>query len=206
MRLQHPLASVAPTVGAAALSVLAGADTHFTVPRIQTLLPQQASLPGLRKALAALVMQGIVLEAIVGNTRSYRLNREHILAEPLIAMTRSRELLLGRMREHIASWSVQPTAVTIFGSAARGDMDDDSDIDLLVILPDEEQHDSIHDQIDRLAADITTWTGNDTRPLVYRECEIAPSPIFNSIMDEGTNVAGDANWLRRRLRRPSDAS
>lgn len=206
MRLQHPLASVSPTVGAAALAVLTSADTPFTVPRIQTLLPQQASLPGLRKALAPLVTQGIVLEAVVGNTRSYQLNREHLLAEPLIAMTRSRGLLLVRMRERITAWTVQPTAITMFGSAARGDMDDDSDIDLLIILTDDAQDDTVHDQIDRLTADITRWTGNDTRPLVYREYEIAPSPIFDSIMDEGIDVAGDASWLRRRLRRPVDAS
>ncbi|RAX50572.1 hypothetical protein DQ353_03210 [Arthrobacter sp. AQ5-05] len=47
-----------------------------------------------------------------------------------------RRLLLG-MQQLIRPWDVQPLAVTMFGSAARGEMTLDSDIDVLVVLPDD---------------------------------------------------------------------
>lgn len=93
---------------------------------------------------------------------------------------------------------MQPISVKLFGSAARNDMTDDSDIDLLVILPDAWPEGDNH--IQELSSKASTWTGNDVRPLVYTESEIADAPIFKSILIDGIDVAGDGNWLRRRMR------
>jgi hypothetical protein len=50
----------------------------------------------------------------------------------------------------------------MFGSAARGDGDTSSDVDLLVVRPKgtPEDHPSWREQLDRLARDVLLWTGN----------------------------------------------
>ena len=206
MLLQHPLAAVAPTLGTSVLSVLAGADTSFTVTRIHNVLEQKVSPTGIRKALAPLVAQGLVSEVVLGKTHAYSLNRRHLLAEPLLAMTNAKERLLVKIETLVESWPIQPVAVTLFGSAARGDMHFDSDIDILVVFPDDASQDVVDEVVYSLAEQVTGWTGNDVRPLVYRTAEVTPAPIFDSIVSEGITVAGDSNWLRRTLRRQRAAS
>ena len=46
-----------------------------------------------------------------------------------------------------------------------------SDLDLVLFAADPVT-DAWHEQVDQLARDVTAWTGNDARPLVYEEAEI----------------------------------
>ncbi|WP_081608558.1 nucleotidyltransferase domain-containing protein [Crystallibacter crystallopoietes] len=181
------------------LYVLSRADAEFTAPKITELLPEDASLAGVRKALSRLTEQGLVLERASGRTHSYRLNRNHLVAEAVMAAASAKSRLLQRMRDEIDSWEFAPLAVIIFGSAARNEMRTNSDIDVFVALPDTVDEDSAEDLITDLAGKISAWTGNDVRPLVYREHEIRPAPIFESILHEGLVVAGQPGWLRRIL-------
>lgn len=82
MQLHKPFAAVTPTLDGDVLMVLAGADVAFTISQINRMLPD-VSGEGIRKVLNRLTAQGIVLHAEVGRTGTYRLNREHIAAEPI---------------------------------------------------------------------------------------------------------------------------
>lgn len=205
MRLQNPLTTISPTLDMGVLYVLARADAEFTAPNLSNLLPECSSLAGVRKALIRLVAQGIVLDKVAGRTHVFRLNRDHLLAEAVIAMAFTKDRLFARIRSEIEMWEFSPLVVTIFGSAARNDMRNDSDIDLFIALNDPSDESQADTRIAQLAADVSAWTGNDTRPLVYLESEVAPSPIFDSIITDGYTLFGDATWLRRVLRADSVA-
>lgn len=200
MRLQNPLTAISPSLDMGVLYVLARADTEFTAPQIFTLLPERGSLAGVRKALNRLTEQGVVLEGIAGRTHTYHLNREHLMADAVVAMANAKTQLADRIRGEVSSWEFAPLTVKIFGSAARNEMRTDSDIDIFIALPNEVGDDLAEERIAALAMKISVWTGNDARPLVYREREIQPAPIFESIAKEGLDIAGQAGWLQQAMR------
>ncbi|HUR22368.1 MAG TPA: nucleotidyltransferase domain-containing protein [Acidimicrobiales bacterium] len=66
--------------------------------------------------------------------------------------------MFDRIRRHAAGWPDAPQLVGIFGSAARRDGGDDSDIDLVVVsdATDASENGAA------LAANVERWTGNAT--------------------------------------------
>lgn len=201
MRLQNPFAALSPSgLDSQVLLVLARTDQHLSVQEIHRLLPEGGSRAGVQNSVARFVDQGTVLERRSGRSRGFALNDEHLLAGPIRQIAASKRLLLGRMGEAIAAWPVRPLLVSLFGSAVRNDMRTDSDIDVLVVMPDEADADSVDRLVGDLAARAAVWTGNDVRPLVYRVGEVGPAPVFDAILAEGVAIAGDAAWLRRHLR------
>lgn len=202
MRLQNPFAALGSTgMDSQVLAVLSRSEQYLTIPAIHRLLPEEGSSTGARKALSRLVEQGVVLEQVTGRTHSYALNREHLLADVILKIASSRRELTSRIRDVINSWPVKPVTATIFGSAARNDMRSDSDIDILIVMPDETPEGLDDDLAGDLASQVTRWTGNDVRPLLYRAAEVKPAPIFDLIIKDGVDVAGDPTWLRRMARR-----
>jgi predicted nucleotidyltransferase len=73
-----------------------------------------------------------------------------------------RTALESRLKEAIGGWSIKPVHASMFGSAARGDGDLTSDIDLLVIRPRAVKEGDIawEHQIFLLERDVALWTGN----------------------------------------------
>lgn len=199
MRLQNPIAALTPTVDAAVLHVLARADSGFTAPAVHRLSPDKNSESGVRNALTRLVKQGIALEEIVGQTRSYRLNRQHLLAAAIMEMAHAKHLLLGHLRDEIRAWPLEPLDVRLFGSAARNEMRDDSDVDLLFIFPDGYDEDLATSHLSDLSLKVASWTGNDTRPLVYRESEVEADRLFLNVIADGIPVLPACRWLEARL-------
>ena len=119
----------------------------------------------------------------------------------------AKSALTTRIRETVQQqFSFEPTLVVMFGSAARGDMSDDSDIDLLFVIPDGVPEEQAEDQLSDLAHSVLTWTGNTVDLLSYREEEVISAPIFDSVMREGIEILGDMAWLRRASRRAKAAS
>lgn len=207
MRLQNPFAALNPSgLDSQVLLVLARTDQHLSVQQIHQLLPEGGSRAGVQKSVARFLEQGTVVERRSGRSRSFALNDEHLLAGPIREIAASKRLLLSRMVEAIDAWSVQPITAALFGSAARNEMHADSDIDLLVVMPDDVDDATVDELVGGLAARAAAWTGNDVRPLIYRAGEVEPAKVFETILDEGIDVAGDPAWLRRRLRRRGAAA
>ena len=179
---------------------LSRVESYLTVAQIQELLPEGGSVEGVRKSANRLRDQGTVLERVTGRSAAYALNREHLLVGPAIQIAGAKQELLRRLSEQISGWETQPRTVKMFGSAARGDMTETSDIDLLVVMPDESDREESVELVDDLSKQVSRWTGNDTRPLLYFEQEVRPAAIFDSILTDGIDVAGDPSWLRGRVR------
>ena len=203
MDLAHPLAVVTPTLDGDILAVLALVDVAFTPGQLHRMLAQHSE-DGIRRALRRLAGQGVVSAEQAGNAYLYRLNRAHLAAEPIKALAQMRQTLLVRIEHRLKGWAPSPVYGAIFGSAAGGGMRVDSDLDLLLVRPDECDRERWDDLVASLTADVTAWTGNDTRVLEVSESEVLRSgpqePVLRDVVEHGLTVAGQAAWLRRALR------
>jgi predicted nucleotidyltransferase len=201
--LAHPLAVVTPTLDGDILAVLALVDVGFTPGQLHRTLARHSE-DGIRRALRRLAGQGIVSDERAGNAHMYRLSRAHLAAEPIRALAQIRQTFLARLEDRLKSWSPAPVYAAIFGSAARGSMRTDSDIDLLLVRPDECDRERWDDLVALLTVDVTAWTGNDTRVLEFSESEVVRSgrqePVLGDVVAQGLTVAGEADWLRRAIR------
>ncbi len=162
MDLSFPLATIAPTLDAGVLQVLAATTAGCTAAEVHRRLGR-GSDEGVRRVLARLVSQGVVLVEAPARYPVYLLNRQHVAVPYIEALTRIRVELLDRIRSEVVSWTVRPSHAGVFGSFARGSADADSDIDVLLVRPDvlaEVDEGSWLDQLDRLDRDIRAWTGN----------------------------------------------
>jgi hypothetical protein len=143
------------------LTVLAGTTRPLTGRQVAR-LARSGSDRGLRLALNRLAEQGLVDTQDAPPAVLYTLNRDHIAAPVALALVSLRSALFDRIREAIAEWKIPPVHASLFGSAARGDGDTTSDIDLFLVRP---QAVTVEDQtwrvqLDSLARDIARWTGN----------------------------------------------
>ncbi|WP_298445392.1 hypothetical protein [Gordonia sp. (in: high G+C Gram-positive bacteria)] len=74
---------------------------------------------------------------------------------------------------------------------------------MLVVLPDSADA-SAEEAVQDLAAEAGRWTGNDVRPLVFRDSEVRSSELLRAIVADGIHIAGDRTWLRRAMSRTGD--
>ncbi len=202
VQVQRPLAVVTATLDGDVLAILALAEVAFTTGQLQRMLPK-GSTPGIRHALQRLVAQGIVQAEQVGRAWQYRLNREHLAAGPVIALANLRRTLLGRMEDELGGWNPRPVYAALFGSAARGDMRPDSDIDIFLVRPTGSQLQAWERASSAFADRVTRWTGNDARVLEMTAAEVAQraghEPVLDFIAKEGKTVCGSGGWLRKAL-------
>lgn len=196
MQLNRPFAAVTPTLDGDVLAVLATTDSTYTISQLNRII-DTASGEGIRKVLTRLTAQGIVLHDRVGRTGTYRLNTEHLAAEPIMALARLAPMFLDRLKRHLGSWGATVRYATVFGSAATGRMTPDSDIDLLLVRASahHDDDDTWDARVTELARLITAWTGNDGRIIEYTEDEFhaaaaAAEPLLRDIAEHGLTVAG----------------
>ena len=161
MDLSRPLAVVTPTLDAAVLHALAATTAWASGAQVHRLAGAGSS-DGVRKVLARLVEQGIVLADEHPHATLYVLNRDHVAAGPIVALTRLRADIVDRIAAAVTDWQPPVVHASLFGSFARGEAATASDIDVLLIRSPAAADDieSRTVQLDRLAADIRLWTGN----------------------------------------------
>lgn len=201
VNLTHPLDLVARGIDGRILEVLSGADAAFTGRQVHALLGH-GSAAGVQLGLNRLRRQGIVTAEPAGRAILYRLNASHLAAPHLRALVELRRELLGRLRTEFEGWGLPPLAAYLFGSTARRDSTDDSDVDLCVVRPLDVDADAPawRDQVDRLSRMVTAWTGNEARVVEFSEDEVRSAagndPLLASIRAQGIQLAGDESLLR----------
>lgn len=196
MDVARPHMSLAPTLDGEALRVLAG-TTHALTGREVARLAGRGSQRGIASVLDRLVTQGLVLRQDAGAAALYTLNRSHLAAPAAEILAGMRSELLARLREAIAAWAVQPVSAAMFGSAARGDGDATSDIDLLIVRPSTTGEDdpTWRQQISRLAEEVHAWTGNRASTIEIDEGDLdglrgSQPPILASLRADAIVLAG----------------
>lgn len=154
MDFVHPVHGVIPGVQGRILAVLAETTAELNLRAI-------ASIANVSEAQASRVLPRLVAIGLVERREAppsalFRLVRDHIAAGPILALSRSRDRMIQRMRQIAEELPVPPASVIIFGSFARGEADADSDIDTLMIRPtgviesDETWSSSVQQWIDRI--------------------------------------------------------
>lgn len=132
--LTDPTRAVTPTLDGPVLAVLARAGKPLTVGEVALQMPRGSEI-GVRRSMSRLVDQGIVRATEMGRNRVHELNRQHLAAPVAEMLSGLRLELWGRLRKALGTWNPKPVYGCVFGSAARGDGNAQSDIDLLLIHP-----------------------------------------------------------------------
>src|SRR4051794_35182337 len=161
MDLGAPHTAICPTLDSSVLAVLAR-TTHPLTGREVARLVGRPSHRGVLDVLNRLTDQGLVDREEAGRAFLFALNREHLAAPAVGVLANLRTELMGRLITQILVWDPRPVHVSLFGSAARGDGDVQSDIDLLVVRSDDisPEHPTWQEQRDQLAVRVRRWTGN----------------------------------------------
>ncbi|WP_375407216.1 nucleotidyltransferase domain-containing protein [uncultured Amnibacterium sp.] len=137
----------------------------------------------------------------MGRSYVWSLNRDHLAAEALIALANMRQTLLDHLTEEAHTVPGLMFAA-LFGSAARGNMRLDSDIDLFLVSADDAAQSEFASAVSALEWKVSRWTGNDARALTMRESEIdGGAPVLQQIANEGITLTSDPLWLHRRMMR-----
>jgi predicted nucleotidyltransferase len=172
MDVTTPLRSIAPTVESDVLSVLTRSRVAMTGRHVQQLAGR--SYAQVRDVLRRLAAQGLVDLERHGNTVTYSLNRDHVLAPAIeIASTAAGEIER-RLLVALEAWLPSPTAAVTFGSFARRDGGPESDIDLLLVRPDDIPEDDAAWMAQRydLARQLERWTGNRAQIVELTSAEL----------------------------------
>jgi predicted nucleotidyltransferase len=134
MDLSDPTRAVTPTLDGTVLAVLAAAGKPLTVGQVAQQAARGSEI-GIRRCLGRLIEQGIVSSTLMGRNQVHELNRDHIAASVADTLAGLRNELWRRFRDELTSWRPKPLYACVFGSAARGDGDAASDIDILLVHP-----------------------------------------------------------------------
>jgi predicted nucleotidyltransferase len=134
MNLSDPTRAVTPTLDGTVLAVLAAAGKPLTVGQVAQQAVRGSEI-GIRRSLGRLIEQGIVSATLMGRNQVHELNRDHIAAGVADTLAGLRNELWKRFRDELKRWRPKPMYACVFGSAARGDGDEASDIDLLLVHP-----------------------------------------------------------------------
>jgi hypothetical protein len=201
MDFRRPLQVVTPTLDGDVLSVLARAEAEMTGRELQRVIGR-GSHQGIRNAADRLAEQGVVSRRSAGNANLYALNRDHVAAAWIEGLASLPAQVLDRLRDAINAWEKQPVLVVLFGSVARGEAAPQSDLDLLVVRsadcdPDEPVW---QEQLSKLQAHASAWTGNDTRVLEFGDQEITgrePQQVLTDATRDGIELYGTLRVLRR---------
>ncbi|MDW3214765.1 MAG: nucleotidyltransferase domain-containing protein [Ilumatobacteraceae bacterium] len=164
MDFVHPVQAVIPGAQGRVLAVLAEATAEFnlrTLARVAGISVAQAS-----RVMPGLVELGLVARREVPPSSQFRLIRENVAAQAIVQLARSRDRALTQIADSATALAPSPVSVIVFGSFARGEADEQSDLDVIVVRPDE-----IADDDDAWAAAIEQWR-NEARAITGNEVEV----------------------------------
>ena len=132
-----------------------------------------------------------------GNAYLYTLNREHLAAPALELLADIRAEFERRLRSEIADWEIAPAHASIFGSAARGEGDTHSDIDLFIVRPTRVPDDDPRwrAQLERLSHRVLVWTGNhvglsEVSAANVRRLRRERPPVVDELRQDAITLAG----------------
>ena len=146
----HPVQAVIPGTQGRVLAILAETTAELnlrTVARLASVSPAQAS-----RVLPGLVELGLVERREVPPSSLFRLNRENVAAQVVIELARSHDTALERMGTAASELPLPPASVIVFGSFARREADRESDIDAVIVRPDD-----VDDDDDTWTAGVEQW-------------------------------------------------
>jgi predicted nucleotidyltransferase len=195
MDVARPHAAISSGIDTDVLVALAGTTRPLTGRRVAELVGH--SQRGVLTALDRFVEHGLVLRTAAGRALMHELNRDHLAAPAAELLAGMRTRFLSRLRDAFARWEVAPVHASLFGSAARGDGDTSSDIDLFIVRPAsvDEEGAAWRSQVERLSEDVRTWTGNHVAVIEQHEADVgrlrrSQPPVLKELRRDGIHLVG----------------
>ena len=196
MDIRYPIRTVVSTLDGPVLEVLARTTRPLTGREVHR-LARTGSSSGVRLVLARLAEQGIVYSEHRATAVFYAANRDHLAWTAIETLANLRRTLLQRLLTEFESWQLPPLHASLFGSTARADGDETSDIDILLIRPDgvAEDESPWADQVDRLRRLVMVWTGNRCQAFQLDRQRLAAhvhaqDPLIDSLLRDAITLAG----------------
>ena len=186
MQLSKPFGGLIPGARGAVLSALLRTDARLTGRQVHALVSDRHSLWSVQEALKAWAQLGVVDTEIIGRAVVHSINEDHYavtplrsLLDPMTALTNTAAQIVGEDVE----------AVIVFGSVARGEAKEGSDIDLAVIAQSDwggrvDLEDAVQKRL-----------GNDCDVLIFTAKEFtdlaaAHEPVVDEILVDGIPLIG----------------
>jgi predicted nucleotidyltransferase len=196
--LSRPWGLIRSPIDMEVLLVLRGTTRPLTGREVARLV-RAGSQPAVNAALRRLAGDGVVHAEEAGNAYLYTFNRDHLAARAIELLADIRSELERRLRAAIGEWEIAPTHVSMFGSAARGDGDIRSDIDIFVVRPAgvAEEDPGWREQLERLSDDVHAWTGNraaisDVSTDDVRRLRRERPPVVDELLRDAITLTGPA--------------
>jgi len=123
-------------------------------------------------ALRDLAKHGVITVRNIGRSTAYKINSEHILYKELLRpMFDSETTLINRLIDIVAAGTkkFKPISIMIYGSTTKGTARPDSDLDMLIIFPDNSDLKKIAEKIDSIEEDISNKFGNQLSPVLIKK-------------------------------------
>lgn len=213
MNLSDPITALMPTLEGQVLRILARTTAPLTGSRVAQLV-SSGSNSGTRTALERLVAQGTVLARRAGQAILYTANRDHLAwpaiecavqtADSLIDILEARIAAL--IREYLGEIIAPRVTSALFGSVAQGTSTSESDVDIVVLYPDNVDESTAEDLTENLAEAVELWTGNACNIYMLSDAQLSymverHDPVADAWAAEARTFHGPE--LRRRMRRAS---
>ena len=130
----------------------------------------------MQKALDRLCVAGLVKQRQNGRAILNRLNRDHVLAPFVVDLVDLGDTMPSRIAEAIRPHLEGASRALLFGSLARWQADADSDIDLILVWPDDTERNRWDADLD-IAADLERLTGNPCNTMLFTESEFVENCV-----------------------------
>ncbi len=197
MDLGHPISSITSPLVGRVLEVVSGTTRPLAAREIHKIIGE-GSHAGVWKVLNRLEVQGIVVADRRPHATYYVANRNHLAWPSIEALVRLREQLVARLTDKVEGWSVAPLHASIFGSTARRDADVESDVDLLVVRPEDlapHAEEEWEGQLASVRDAVRRWTGNGCQTFIVSPSRLAEhvragDPIVRGWLDDTILLAG----------------
>lgn len=197
MDYTHPLESVFPGAQSRVLAVLARVDVEFslrTLARVAQVSPAQVS-----RIMPPLVELGLVQRRDISPLAMFRMIRTHVASQAVIALLDSRATVLRHLGSLAETTNLPAASIIVFGSFARRESEIQSDIDIVIVRPDDMDEDSRVwvDPILRWQEEASCLSGNEIQILEYTRTEVhqrlnSDVPLWDNILQDGIVVFGES--------------
>lgn len=186
MLLNEPFGGLIPGARGAVLSALLRTDARLTGRQVHALVSDRHSLWSVQEALKAWVQLGVVHTETIGRAVIHAINEDHYTVAPLRSLLDPMAALTNTAAQFLEE---DVGAIIVFGSVARGEAKEGSDIDLAVIA-----QSGWEGRVD-LEDAVRKRLGNDCDVLVFTledftSLAAAHEPVVDEILADGIPLIG----------------
>lgn len=195
MDFVYPVQAVIPGARGRVLAVLAHTTAELslsTLARLANVSVAQAS-----RVMPGLVELGLVERREVPPSSQFRLVRQNVAAQAVINLAHSRDTALAQLGAEAAALGVPPVSIIVFGSFARGEAGGQSDVDVIVVRPDDvlEDDEMWASSLERWRRSASAITGNPVEILEVGLSEVrsklsSRAQLWSDVRRDGVAVHG----------------